>query len=152
MGLKLWPPDFSLGSGADTRFLLSADEIELNEGSLMIRSRKITNSVVLSGPESKVRLNGSGCYLIEVETNGGLKIVTVLGRLDLIDLESGDAFDLLPGELVFVMPGGRGFAEKVSVNLSKLIKSSYLVSGFPNIQSFQSSLEGLLQLKQSQSG
>ena len=38
------------------------------------------------------------------------------------------------------MPGGRGFAEKVSVNLIKLIKSSYLVSGFPNIQSFQSSL------------
>ena len=142
-GIETLASGFQFRFGADTRFLLSTDEIELNEGSLMIRSRKITNSVVLSGPESKVRLNGSGCYLIEVETNGGLKIVTVLGRLDLIDLESGDAFDLLPGELVFVMPGGRGFAEKVSVNLSKLIKSSYLVSGFPNIQSFQSSLEGV---------
>ena len=79
----------------------------------------------------------------EVGTNGGLKVITVLGRLNLIDLKSSEAFELLPGELVFVMPSGRGFAEKVNVNPRKLIDSSYLVSGFPNNVSFKSSLDSV---------
>ena len=120
--------------------MISEKAIELSEGSIMIRSRKISNSATLYGPESKIQINGAGCFLIEVETNGGLKAVTILGRLDLMDLNSGEAMDLLPGELVFLMPGNRGFAEKVSVNLNRLIESSYLVSGFPNNTSFQSSL------------
>ena len=139
-GIETLSSGFQFRFGSDTRFMISDEAIELSEGSIMIRSRKISNSTTLYGPESKIQINGAGCFLVEVETNGGLKAVTILGRLDLMDLNSGEALDLLPGELVFVMPGDRGFAEKVSVNLKRLIESSYLVSGFPNNTSFQSSL------------
>ena len=139
-GIETLSSGFQFRFGSDTRFMISEKAIELSEGSIMIRSRKISNSTTLFGPESKIQINGAGCFLVEVETNGGLKAVTILGRLDLMDLNSGEALDLLPGELVFVMPGDRGFAEKVSVNLNRLIESSYLVSGFPNNTSFQSSL------------
>ena len=50
--------------------------LELSEGSIMVRSRKINNSFKIAGPEADVRLNGAGCFLVEVETNGGLKVVT----------------------------------------------------------------------------
>jgi hypothetical protein len=139
-GIETLSSGFQFRFGSDTRFMISDQAIELSEGSIMIRSRKISNSTTLHGPESKIQINGAGCFLVEVETNGGLKAVTILGRLDLMDLNSGEALDLLPGELVFLMPGDRGFAEKVSVNLNRLIESSYLVSGFPNNTSFQSSL------------
>ena len=139
-GIETLSSGFQFRFGSDTRFMVSNKAIELSEGSIMIRSRKISNSTTLYGPESKIQINGAGCFLVEVETNGGLKAVTILGRLDLMDLNSGEALDLLPGELVFLMPGDRGFAEKGSVNLNRLIESSYLVSGFPNNTSFQSSL------------
>ncbi len=142
-GVETLSSGFQFRFGSDTRFALNDAGIELNEGSLMVRSRKIDNSFTLKSPEAKMQIRGSGCFLMEVETNGGIKAVTVLGRLDLIDLKSGEAFSLLPGELVFVMPGGRGFGEKVSINLKKLITSSYLVSGFPNTSTFQSSLESV---------
>lgn len=142
-GIETLSSGFQVRFGAETRFMIKKQEIELNEGSLMIRSRKINNSFTLSGPESKIKMNGTGCFLVEVETNGGLKAVTVLGRLELVDLVSSKVATILPGELVFVMPGGRGFGEKVSVNLQKLIQSSYLVSGFPNNKSFQGSLDSV---------
>ena len=142
-GIETLSSGFQFRFGSDTRFMVSDEAIELNEGSIMIRSRKISNSTTLNGPESKIQINGAGCFLVEVETNGGLKAVTILGRFDLMDLNSGEAMDLLPGELVFLMPGNRGFAEKVSVNLNRLIKSSYLVSGFPNNTSFQNSLDNV---------
>ena len=139
-GIETLSSGFQFRFGSDTRFMISEKAIELSEGSIMIRSRKISNSTTLFGPESKIQINGAGCFLVEVETNGGLKAVTILGRLDLMDLNSGESLELLPGELVFLMPGDRGFAEKVSVNLNRLIVSSYLVSGFPNNNSFISSL------------
>jgi hypothetical protein len=41
------------------------------------------------------------------------------------------------------MPGGRGFGKKVNVNLKKLISTSFLLSGFPNSQSFATALENI---------
>ena len=142
-GIETLSSGFQFRFGSDTRFTLLEDSIDLSEGSIMIRSRKIGNTMVVEAPESKIQLNGVGCYLMEVETNGGLKIVVVLGRLELIDFKSGERTGLVPGELVFVMPGGRGLGEKVSVNLEKLLNTSYLISGFPNNQSFEKSLQSV---------
>jgi hypothetical protein len=149
-GLETLCSGYQFRFGADTKFVSLDDGLDLSEGSILVRSRKINNSFKISGPEAEVRLNGAGCFLVEVETNGGLKVVTVLGRLDAVDLTSKEAFEVLPGELVFVMPGGRGFGEKVNVNLQKLIASSYLLSGFPNNSSFGNSLKSVA-LAQSES-
>ncbi len=149
-GLETLCSGYNFRFGADTRFLILEEGVELSEGSMMVRSRKINNSFKIAGPEAEVRLNGAGCFLVEVETNGGIKIVTILGRLDALDLKSNETFEVLPGELVFIMPGGRGFGEKVNINLNSLIDSSYLLSGFPNNASFSSSLTSVA-LAQSES-
>ncbi|MDG1137893.1 MAG: hypothetical protein P8N49_00010 [Opitutales bacterium] len=149
-GLETLCSGYNFRFGADTRFLILEEGVELSEGSMMMRSRKINNSFKIAGPEAEVRLNGAGCFLVEVETNGGIKIVTILGRLDAVDLKSNEAFEVLPGELIFIMPGGRGFGEKVNINLNSLVDSSYLLSGFPNNASFSSSLKSVA-LAQSES-
>ena len=79
------------------------------------------------GPECGIKISGSGTCLIEVETSGGLKVVGVLGRFRLSDHENDQTIELMPGELSFLMPGGRGFGDRLNINLEKLIETSYLL-------------------------
>ena len=106
----------------------------------MIQSRKIESSLNLSSPETSALISGAGCLLGEVETNGGMKLIGVLGALKISCKNSGEETVLLPGELIFNLPGNRGLGPKVQVNLDKLISTSFLLSGFSNSSSFKSSL------------
>ena len=139
-GMETLAAGFQFRFGAGTVFSLNRSEITVEQGALLINSRRLSNKVTLLGPESKLGVSGVGCCLINVEPNGGFKAVGMLGKITLNDSAKGENFMLLPGQLVFQMPGGRGFGDEVSVNLSKLIESSYLISGFPNSSSFRSSL------------
>lgn len=142
-GLETLAAGFQFRFGAGTVFTLNRSEMTFEQGALMMNSRRLSNQVSLLGPESKLGVSGIGCCLINVEPNGGFKAVGLLGKISLTDLANGQDFMLLPGQLVFLMPGGRGFGEEVSVNLSKLIESSYLVSGFPNSTSFRKSIASM---------
>jgi hypothetical protein len=79
--------------------------------------------------------------LTEAETNGGMKMIGVLGSIRITCTQGGQGMSLLPGELTFIKPGGRGFGKKVQINLSKLVSSSFLLSGFQNSSTFTSSLK-----------
>ena len=127
--------------GSETNFILEEDTISLNSGAMMFQSRKISNECVIKSPESNLGITGSGTCVIEVGTSGGLKIVGVLGRFRLkSNLGEPKTKELMPGDLVFLMPGERGFGNSLSVNLKKLISTSYLISGFSNTSSFENSL------------
>jgi len=142
-GVETLAAGFQFRFGAGTVFSLNRSEITVEQGALLINSRRLSNQVNLLGPESRLGVSGVGCCLINVEPNGGFKAVGLLGKISLNDSAKGESFMLLPGQLVFQMPGGRGFGDEVSVNLNKLIESSYLVSGFPNSSSFRSSLASI---------
>ena len=88
--------------------------------------------------------------MAEVEPNGGLKLLCVLGRI-LLFSDSGK-FELLPGELVFAKPGGLGMGDKINVNLGTVVESSYLLSGFPNSPSFQNSLANAVEAQKNSIG
>ena len=139
-GLETLAAGFQFRFGSETRFELEEDSIRLHAGSIMIQSRKIENVSNLKGPEAALKLFGSGCCMLEVETNGGFKVIGILGRFRMEVSSAGVSQDLMPGELVFVMPGDRGFGEKVNVNVGKIIETSYLISGFSNASSFRQSL------------
>ena len=136
--------------GSNTSFTLRDDSLILHEGSIMMLSRKIGESVVLSSPETQVKLSGIGTCMTEVEPNGGLKLLCVLGRI-LIFSDAGK-FELLPGELVFAKPGGLGMGDKINVNLGTVVESSYLLSGFPNAPSFQNSLTNVVEAQKGSIG
>ena len=128
--------------GSETSFTIEGGAIALHQGSLMFLSRKIGVEYPMSGPEVSLKLSGIGTGMVEVEPNGGLKLLCVLGR---IVIGSGDgSFELLPGELVFAKPGGRGLGDRINVDLETVVKSSYLLSGFPNSSSFGNSLANVV--------
>jgi len=143
-GLETLAAGFQFRFGAGTVFSLNRSEISLEQGGILINSKRLSNQISLLGPESTLGVSGVGCCLINVEPNGGFKAVGLLGKISLSDLSKGENFMLLPGQLVFLMPGGRGFGEEVSVNLAKLIDSSYLISGFPNSTTFMNSLTSMM--------
>jgi hypothetical protein len=90
--------------------------------------------------------------MLEVETNGGLKIIGVLGRLIIGFGEEGQEEDILAGELVFVKPGNAGLGDKINVNLEKVVETSFLLSGFQNGASFQGSLSSVVRAQQESIG
>ena len=139
-GLETLAVGFHFRFGSETRFELEENAMRLHAGSIMIQSRNIQNITNLIGPEASVRLSGSGCCMLEVETNGGFKVIGILGRFRMEIPSAGKSQDLMPGELLFVMPGDRGFGDKVYVNVGKIIETSYLISGFSNAASFRQSL------------
>ena len=147
-GLETLSAGYNYRFGAETKFMLLQDAIELNFGSVLIRSRDIKNTTVIRGSEAEINISGSGTCLLEVGTSGGFKVVGVLGRFRLESKASKVAVELMPGELCFLMPGDRGFGDRVNINLKKLIDSSYLVSGFPNPKSFVTALDNIAKEQQ----
>ena len=151
-GLESVANGYQFRFGASTRFTLEQDAILLQEGSMMIQSRKLGNELIIRSPETRTTVQGVGCILTEVGTSGGLKVVGILGRFTIRCVSSDSELPLMPGELFFHMPGSRGFGEKVNLNLEKLIKSSYLLSGFPNTKTFVETLEVTSELQKESIG
>ncbi len=139
-GLETLAAGRTLRFGSETIFMIEEKGIVLYEGSLLYRTRKMGSLLTLKSPEAEISLDGMGTVMLEVEPNGGLKIVVMLGRVRITDVQSKRATQLLPGELLFVKPGGRGFGDLVYVNLGKMAKTSFLVGGFNNLSSFERSL------------
>ncbi len=139
-GMETIASGFKIRYGAESRFSLDQNSINLEEGSIMVESRKLEGLIEIKGPEASLLVGGAGCLMGEVETNGGIKIVGIFGRIKISCTQSDASDDLMPGELYFLMPGGKGFSEKVNINLGKLIESSYLLSGFRNSEFFKNSL------------
>lgn len=143
-GIETMAAGYQFRFGADTKFTLENGTIHLHEGSLMIQSRNIGNQVVLKSPEAVVNISGIGTCMLEVETNGGIKLIGVLGRTLLELANNQNGVELLSGELIFVKPGNAGVGDKINVNLGKVVETSFLLSGFKNNQSFESSLNSVV--------
>ena len=65
-------------------------------------------------------------FMAGVTTNGGLKIICLLGEIKLRTV--GKNIELLPGELSFALSDG--FSRKMNVELSTLLVTSNLLTGF----------------------
>ena len=151
-GLETMSAGYQFRFGSDTRFTITKESIHMHEGSLMIQSRKIGNKVSIQGPEALLVISGSGTCMVEVETNGGLKILCVLGRIIIGSGVASDTSELLAGELVFLKPGNSGLADKINVNLAKVVETSFLLSGFQNSSSFSRSLTTVVRAQQESIG
>ena len=111
-GIETVAPGYCFRYGAATSFSCDTDNLHIHEGGIMIQSRKIEGSLNLSSPETSALIGGTGCLLGEVETNGGMKLIGVLGALKISCKNSGEETVLLPGELIFNLPGNRGWVLK----------------------------------------
>ena len=140
-GIETISAGFQFRFGAESKFEVGDEGIHLIDGSLMIRSRNVFNKSNIRTPRGLVEISGSGTALIQVEQNGGAKLVGVLGKLAFKCKNSGSTSYLLPGSLIFMKPNGIGFSDILNIDLLNLIETSYLIQGFPNSESLQKSFE-----------
>ena len=144
-GIETLAAGYQFRFGASTSFQCQDESLELLSGSLFIRSRNINNKIDINGPEISLRVSGAGSSLVQVEPNGGLKCVGLLGSLKLST--SSETMVLLPGELAFTDLKTGSFSDKITIDLENLFETSFLISGFMNSGSFESALRNVANLQ-----
>ncbi len=102
--------------------------IDLHTGSYCFYVEETSRSLVINSPLTQVEVASSSPFacMIGVTTNGGLKVINLLGKVE-VKMES-KSLELLPGQLVFSLPNG--FSRKMDVELSTLMVTSNLLTDF----------------------
>ena len=116
-----------------------SDEFDLHTGSYCISCPGGKSALQLISPLSNVELtsNSSFALMCGVTTNGGLKIIGLLGEINL--KKPDHSIKILPGQLVFSLPSG--FSRKMDVELSTLMVTSNLLTSFKTPPSFYKKLK-----------
>ena len=112
--------------------------IHLNSGSYLFHQTRRNGSIQLKSPLTECELSSEGpfVFMTGVTTNGGLKIIGLLGEITCM-MES-ETERLIPGQLCFALQ--EGFSRTMSVELSTLIVTSELITAFPRPPSFMKKL------------
>jgi hypothetical protein len=102
---------------------------DFHSGSFSLHTLESNNQCTIKSPLSEIVLESSEPFaiMLAVTTNGGLKIIGLLGKIDLKQNQKPPIF-LRPGELVFSLPDG--FSRKMNVELSTLMVTSKLMTAF----------------------
>ena len=147
-GMETMAAGYQFRFGSETQFNLSDKAIHLHKGSFMIQSRKIGNNVVVMSPRVHLRIGGVGTCMLEVEPNGGVQLIGVLGRMTISHKQDSQEVHLLAGDLVKTNADNQGFSDSININLRKVLDTSFLLSGFKNNTSFQGSLDSIVNAQQ----
>jgi hypothetical protein len=108
--------------------------IDLHTGSYCFYVEDSSKSLLINSPLAQVEVSSGSPFacMIGVTTNGGLKVINLLGKAVL--KRESDSLELLPGQLVFSLPDG--FSRTMDVELSTLMVTSNLLTGFQSTPLF----------------
>ena len=128
---ELTAPDKTITRvGANTVFSYSDQgrTVNLEKGSLLFHTPKgLGGGTIKSGGAAAAVLGTT--LMVTATPDGGFKVILLEGRGN-VRLLNGRSVTLQAGQLVFVLPGGKGFSEVVFINLGKLVDGSQLIKGF----------------------
>jgi hypothetical protein len=122
-------PGFSLRSVQAASFsLVSESEISLYSGSYCLYSTYSDLKIKISSTLADVEIFSEQPFamMVGVTTNGGMKIIGLLGRIELT--MDGETQEIVPGNLVFCLPND--FSRKMDVELNTLLMTSKLLNSF----------------------
>ena len=128
---ELTAPDQTITRiGANTVFSFEPAErnLRLEQGSVLFHAPagKGGGTIKTGGASAAVL----GTTIIVVATpDGGFKFIVLEGK-GKATLPNGTSKTLKAGQMVFVLPGARGFSPVLNINLDRLVAGSQLVNGF----------------------
>lgn len=115
--------------GASTFDLVDPNKINFHSGYLLTGVYQNNFEMFIEAPQTNLSVSSKSPFscMFEVTTNGGLKVIALLGE---IILRCGSSeIQVLPGDLCFVLPDS-SFSRKMSVELSTLMVTSKLITAF----------------------
>jgi hypothetical protein len=139
-GIETISKGFKFRFGSNSYFITKSKGLELVDGSALVSSSNLKNQLFLEGPFTACRLSGMGSCLIQTQIDGGLKFISLTGKLKITSEHSLKSKVLVPGSVIFFKSNGSGFSDELHVNLLELINSSFLIQGFSNSRSFINSV------------
>ncbi len=128
---ELTAPDRTITRvGANTVFSFETKDrvLNLQEGSLLFHSpRGIGGGTIKSGGASAAVLGTT--LVVSATPDGGFKVILLEGHGRVV-LPNGRSAGLHAGQMVYVLPGDKGFSGVLEINLAKLVAGSLLLTGF----------------------
>src|SRR6266567_4738935 len=128
---ELTAPDNTITRiGANTVFSFEAKDrvLNLEKGSLLFHSPKgAGGGTIKSGGASAAVLGTT--LVVSATPDGGFKVILLEGRGRVV-LPNGRSAGLHAGQMVYVLPGDKGFSGVLEINLAKLVAGSLLLTGF----------------------
>jgi hypothetical protein len=103
--------------------------IKLSAGACLVQPRGGMVRLKVNSKKSSFTCEGSGVFMIEATTNGGAKVSLLTKNLR-VRLAQGNSADLVPGNLLFVLPVKENFGPKVDIDLRLVHSTSLLINGF----------------------
>src|SRR5438552_3916554 len=142
---ELTAPDKTITRvGANTVFSFDTKDrvLNLQKGSLLFHSPKgIGGGTIKSGGASAAVLGTT--LVVSASPEGGFKVILLEGRGRVV-LPNGRSASLRAGQMVYVLPGDKGFSGVLEINLAKLVAGSLLLTGFsheiPSAQLIQAAI------------
>ena len=131
--------NFTLRSVNSAGFTLTNEStINLHSGACLIHWKRSSLPLLFRSSLTDLKLYSKAPFVVMLggTTNGGIKVIALLGEVSL-DL-NGFTEKLLPGELVFALPGE--FSRKMNVELSTLLGTSDLLTNFSTPPVYQNKL------------
>jgi hypothetical protein len=115
--------------------------IHFHEGTILLHLAKDAESFRVEAPLASVTLRAkkAATALISVTTSGGLKIIANERDMTIV-LSDDDETKLRPGELVFALPEPQGLSRKMDVELTTILMTADLLTGFEDPVPFSGSL------------
>ena len=132
--------NFCLRSVEAASFTLTTrNQLSLHSGSYCIHTLYGGTSLNISSAFADLQVKSEQPYafMVGVTTNGGMKIIGLLGRISL--LMNGKEQEVVPGQLVFCLPSG--FSRKMDVELNTLMLTSKLLNSFKKPLVFEKKLQ-----------
>jgi hypothetical protein len=128
---ELTAPDKTITRiGANTVFAFDTSQrvLHLDQGSVLFHAPKGAGGGTIKSGGASAAILGT-TIIVSATPGGGFKLIALEGTAK-ATLENGKKASVKAGQLVYVLPGGKGFSDILTVNLGKLAANSQLVSGF----------------------
>lgn len=110
--------------------ILHSRQIHIHQGSLILYLPDSTLPFLIQTPTSRLAIRESGTVQLQVMANGGLKLVSLQGNLQL--QLPNEVEDLQPGKLYFLPPGSPILGRQIDIHLKLVTKTSSLLKDFPS--------------------
>ena len=128
---ELTAPDKTITRvGANTVFSFDTKDrtVNLQKGSLLFHAPKsIGGGTIKSGGATAAVLGTT--LIVSATPDGGFKVILLEGHGRVV-LPNGRSASLHAGQMVYVLPGDKGFSGVLEINLGKLVSGSLLLTGF----------------------
>jgi hypothetical protein len=128
---ELTAPDQSItrvGANSVFSFEPAGRNLRLEQGSVLFHSPAGKGGGTIKTGGATAAVLGT-TIIVAATPDGGFKLIVLEGTAK-ATLPDGKSITLKAGQLVYVLPGGKGFSQVLDINLGKLVAGSLLVSGY----------------------